>query len=192
MNLFQQQLSQRISPTWLTDVISFSDMTKICHHGSPQWASIYDIHIFFLIFWPLWKIYTTEFVLGCVISPLRQQAESQNLWHTFLANSVFVCQFGPFLDPLPALYQWTSYTEAPRHLVASKGENGAYIRSSPIMTMHQVQAVGSLWLWTQINAFSFDDGPSRKKISPCRLFPLLFRLKPFRVTGERHGDVGIL
>ena len=27
-------------------------------------------------------------VLGCVISPLRQQAESRNLGHTFLANSV--------------------------------------------------------------------------------------------------------
>ena len=28
------------------------------------------------------------FVLGCVISPLRQQAESRNLGQTFLANSV--------------------------------------------------------------------------------------------------------
>ena len=28
-------------------------------------------------------------VLSCVISPLRQQAESRNLGHTFLANSVF-------------------------------------------------------------------------------------------------------
>ena len=29
-----------------------------------------------------------KFVLGCIISPLRQQAESSNLGHTFLANSV--------------------------------------------------------------------------------------------------------
>ena len=29
-----------------------------------------------------------KFVLSCVISPLRQQAESRNLGHTFLANSV--------------------------------------------------------------------------------------------------------
>ena len=29
-----------------------------------------------------------KFVLGCVISPLRQQAESRNLGQTFLANSV--------------------------------------------------------------------------------------------------------
>ena len=29
-----------------------------------------------------------KFVLGCVIAPLRQQAESRNLGHTFLANSV--------------------------------------------------------------------------------------------------------
>ena len=30
----------------------------------------------------------TKFVLGCGISPLRQQAESRNLEMTFLANSV--------------------------------------------------------------------------------------------------------
>ena len=35
-------------------------------------------------------------VLGCVISPLCQQAESRNLGHTFFANSV---------DMLPAVYQ---------------------------------------------------------------------------------------
>ena len=29
-----------------------------------------------------------KFVLGCVISPLCQQAQSRNLGHTFLANSV--------------------------------------------------------------------------------------------------------
>ena len=34
------------------------------------------------------QIWPKKFVLGCAISPLRQQAESSNLGHSFLANSV--------------------------------------------------------------------------------------------------------
>ena len=36
----------------------------------------------------MYRVGQKKCVLGCVISPLRQQVESHNLGHTFLANSV--------------------------------------------------------------------------------------------------------
>ena len=41
-----------------------------------------------------------KFVLGCVISPLRQQAESRNQGQTFLANSMHSTQHIQMQDPL--------------------------------------------------------------------------------------------
>ena len=59
---------------------SFSLLQKECM------LSLYQMSNYFtrccLQSWP------KRFVIGCVISPLSQQAESRNLGHTFLANSV--------------------------------------------------------------------------------------------------------
>ena len=74
--------AERTLPPSLNSSISFWEIrmraTSTLMDGTPS-AHRQFVHI---QSWP------KTFVLGCVISPLRQQAESRNLGHTFLASSV--------------------------------------------------------------------------------------------------------
>ena len=61
--------AKNVEKKWPTDNWRHKQTFHQCSHAIQSWPK--------------------KFVLGCVISPLRQQAESRNLWRTFLANSVF-------------------------------------------------------------------------------------------------------
>ena len=72
-------------------LIKMNTHSNILTQGSPPGNSVQS--------WP------KKFVLGCVISPLRQEAESRNLGQTFLAISV-----GPF-DAGPRPNSWNRLHE---------------------------------------------------------------------------------